>query len=204
MVGNKPSCPLVSSRPPCIDPMPVITPNVLNLFNNTKPMIRCGNTECTICPRLIIANSIHVRKLHYNVRLPPLTPALTCCTKRVVYVIKCKVHHKAYVGQTGKIISTRVRQHLATVKSFKRSKMTSMGHHFDGNDCSLSNLVWAPLDKISDDLTNREAELLKTRETFWIQKLCSMQPWGMNCYEVDTDQNQTLAQNIPPYSSQTK
>ena len=67
-----------------------------------------------------------------------------------------------------------------------------MGHHFNGSDCSLNNLVWAPLDKISDDLTNREAEKsLKTCETFWIRKLCSMQPWGMNCFEVDTTQTQT-------------
>ena len=127
-----------------------------------------------------------MRKLNYNVRIPAQTPAISCCTKRVVYVIKCKVHHKAYVGQTGNMIRVRVNQHLARVKSFKRNNMSNMGHHFNGSDCSLDNLVWAPLDKVSDDLTNREAEkLLLTRETLWIKRMCSMQPWGMNCYEVD-------------------
>lgn len=134
VVSDRPNRPLTNSRPPRVDPMPTVTPNVLYLFNNTKPMKRCGNNRCTVCPRLLITNSIHVRKLNYNVRLPAQTPAISCCTKRVVYVIKCKVHHKAYVGQTGNMIRVRVNQHLAKVKSFKRNNMscqtwdtTSMG-----------------------------------------------------------------------------
>ena len=149
-------------------------------------MKRCGSKTCTVCPRLIVTNSIHVRKLDYNVRLPPQTTALSCCSKRVVYAIKCKVHHKTYVGQTVGMVRARVNRHIARVKSFGRSNMLNMGHHFNGSDCSLNNLVWTPLDKVSDDLSKRDAEsLLKIRETLWIRKLCSMQPWGMNCYEVD-------------------
>lgn len=35
VVGHAPSRLLVNSRPPCIDPMPVVTPNVVHLFTNT-------------------------------------------------------------------------------------------------------------------------------------------------------------------------
>ena len=36
-----------------------------------------------------------------------------------------------------------------------------MGHYFNGSDCSLSNLVWAPLDKISDNLTEKQRNFSK-------------------------------------------
>ena len=75
------------------------------------------------------------------------------------------------------------------VKSFKHGIKRNIGHHFNGEDCSIDNLVWAPVAKVSDNLTKREAETeLKRIETvyIWIRKMCSMQPWGMNYYiEID-------------------
>ena len=44
------------------------------------------------------------------------------------------------------------------VKSFKRGIKRNIGHHFNGEDCSIDNLVWVPVAKVSDNLTKREAE----------------------------------------------
>ena len=63
----------------------------------------------------------------------------------------------------------------------------NVGHHFNGDDCSIANLVFTPIEGVSDHLPKREAEeKLKILETLWIRKLCSMQPWGMNYLEIDT------------------
>ena len=33
-----------------------------------------------------------------------------------------------------------------------------MAHHFNGADCSIDNLVWAPVSKVDEELSTREAE----------------------------------------------
>ena len=65
IIGNEPNRPLANSRPPRSDPLPTVTPNVLQLFSKRKPMSRCGRRTCIVCPRLIVANSIHQRLLNY-------------------------------------------------------------------------------------------------------------------------------------------
>ena len=41
---------------------------------------------------------------------------------------------------------------IARIKSFKHDNLLNVGYHFNGCDCSLNNLVWIPLNKVSDDL----------------------------------------------------
>ena len=129
---------------------------------------------------------IYNRKLGYNIVLPHNPPVLTCTSKRVVYVIKCKLHHKAYVGQTIKTIKERINRYIAIIK--RGNKRLNMVHHFAGNDCSLNNLMFASIEQVPENISNREAELkLKELETLWIQRLCTLQPWGINYIERDTD-----------------
>ena len=61
----------------------------------------------------------------------------------------------------------------------------NMAHHFNCENCSIDNLVWAPMAKVDEGLSMREAEAeLKKIETLWIRKMCSVQPWGMNHIEI--------------------
>ena len=188
VIGNEPNRPMTNSRPPRGNPRPIVNTDVAKLFPNRLPTKHCGRQSCTVCPRLLRTNSIHVRHLSYNVRIPDHMPPLTCTTKNVVYIIKCKKHHKAYVGQTTNMVRVRIGKHLAQTKSFRRGNRTNMGHHFNDPNCSIANLVWAPIDIIPHKNTKREAEIeLQKLETHWIRKLCSMQPWGMNYIETDTE-----------------
>ena len=51
IIGNEPNRPLANSRPPRSDPLPTVTPNVLQLFSKRKPMSRCGRRTCIVCTR---------------------------------------------------------------------------------------------------------------------------------------------------------
>ena len=129
-----------------------------------------------------------MRHLSYNVRIPNHNLPLTCTTKNVVYVIKCKKHHKAYVRQTTNMVRVRISKHLATIKSFSRGKKINMGHHFNDRNCSIANLVWAPVDIIPDTQTKREAEIkLQKLVTLLIRKMCCIQPWGIDYIETNTE-----------------
>ena len=70
--------------------------------------------------------------------------------------------------------------------------MTNMGHHFNSDECSIQNLVFVPIENqhhtMDEHLSAREAEVqLKKLETLWIRKMCSLQPWGTNYLEIDTE-----------------
>ena len=159
-------------------------------------MAKCTEPRCKLCPRMLISHSVYNRKLHYNVVLPHQHPPLTCTSTKVVYIIKCKAHHKTYVGQTIKPVRERVNRHIATIK--RGNKRSNMAHHFTGPDCSLTNLTFTPIQQVPTNLTNREAETrLKELETLWIRRLCSIQPWGMNYIERDIEQRTPMLTNLP-------
>ena len=48
VVSDRPNRPLINSRLPRVDPMPAVTPNVIHLFNNTKPMKKMYSLPQTI------------------------------------------------------------------------------------------------------------------------------------------------------------
>ena len=82
----------------------------------------------------------------------------------------------------------RISRHIANMKRFKTGVKRNMGHHFNGPDCSINNLVFVPIDTVDERLSNRGAETkLKILETLWIRKMCSLQPWGMNYLEIDDE-----------------
>ena len=64
------------------------------------------------------------------------------------------------------MVRFRINKHIAVVKSYKRGIRRNMAHHFNGEDCSIDNLVWAPVAKVDEKLSMREAEAeLKKIET---------------------------------------
>ena len=146
------------TRPPRINQnlTPRVRINVRSLLPRSFPMFKRRNTRCSTCPRMIVAHSIYNRKLGYVIVLPHNSPALTSTIKRVVYVIKCKVHNKAYVGQTIRTIRERINRHIPVIK--RGNSRVNMAHHFTSPDCSLSNLTLTPIQQVMENISNREAE----------------------------------------------
>ena len=56
------------------------------------------------------------------------------------------------------MVRIRINRHLAMTRSFKRGIQMNMGHHFNGDDCSIANLVFTPIEGVNDHLSKREAE----------------------------------------------
>lgn len=80
-------------------------------------------------------------------------------------------------------LRARIAQHLNNIKS---KTAHHMSHHFNGSH-RIKHFNFVPLEKIEDSLPPKEAEkLLKEKETFWIRKLSTLQPFGMNYIPIDT------------------
>ena len=150
-------------------------------------MAKCKNPRCIVCPKLRLTKTIHNKLCKVNVLIPKYKKPLTCTDKRVVYAIKCSECHEAYIGQTMRPLRARIAQHLNCIET----KTTHhMSHHFNKSH-PIKHFNFLPLEKIEDSIPAREAEkLLQQKETHWIRKLSTLQPFGMNYLPKDTQRRQ--------------
>ena len=112
---------------------------------------------------------------------------LSCNDKRVIYAIKCSECHETYIGQTMRPLRARIAQHLNCIE---KKTTHHMSHHFNKSH-NIKHFNFLPLEKIEDSIPPREAEkLLQQRETYWIRKLSTLQPFGMNYLPKDTTRRQ--------------
>ena len=99
----------------------------------------------------------------------------TCKTKNAVYLMTCAVCHKQYVGETKLPVSHRINLHRSDwrTKKFRRSPVAEHfcldQHSFDDIKLCIieSNQKWSDKER-------------KGRETYWIRRLNTLQPYGIN------------------------
>ena len=73
------------------------------LFKRVHP---CGHAQCKCCPQLFQT---------YNLKGISLTQQLSCRTRNVIYLIKCRKYPiHTYVGQSERQLNHRLRGHRAT------------------------------------------------------------------------------------------
>ena len=170
------------------DPEPEVHTNLDQILPKKTAMRKCDKKDCSICPRMRVGKTIYNRVCYINVPIPKYKIPLTCWSKRVVYAVKCANCHETYIGQTLRPLRTRITEHIDTVK---RKTNHHMSHHFN-KSCGLNSLQFTPLQKVDDSLHVLTAEKqLQHLETLWIRRLSTLQPWGMNYVEVETESRLT-------------
>lgn len=113
----------------------------------------------------------------------------TCDSTGVIYLLKCPCG-LAYVGQTTRAVRTRITEHRSVIRSFlanpnkkigEKTKETGVARHFVEKNHKISELRWQVIEKVYGE-SNKEAlkSKLLRREVFWIHRLETMQPNGMN------------------------
>ena len=88
-----------------------------------------------------------------------------------IYCDKCR--DILYVGETGTAIYDRMANHLSSVRQGKDEPIPM---HFSGEDHNISQFKWFVIEKIRrEDIHHR-----KIRESFWIEKMKTLYPRGLN------------------------
>ena len=177
-----------------------LSPRITNIQNKgrSKP---CSSRNCLICPEFLnITDFILDSKFnkHY------FEHEMDCNTENLIYSIQCLGCKSHYVGQTGDTLRTRFNNHKSEIRTKKDKPLSS---HFQ-NCMSLKRLnklnqpflkitpleivPKLPLPPIEFDENgeikehpydgNRELNRLRLlqRETFWITKLNTLKPHGLN------------------------
>ena len=98
-----------------------------------------------------------------------------CNTKNVVYLITCmKCKHPVYVGETGRSIKHRIKEHVWDIRG-KRDKVVAV--HFNSADHSENDAKFCIIEALNP---NRSTTYRRIREEFWINKLQTWSPIGLN------------------------
>ena len=137
-------------------------------FNRTIQGTHQCMKKCTICSYAREGNIVEMNKRYV------FNDSITCKTSNLVYGIFCKKCEKLmYVGETGTTVYERMANHISTVRNKKDDPIP---RHFNTAGHRVQDLQWMGLER----LRNKDIHMRKIRESFWIKKLGTLEPEGLN------------------------
>ena len=130
----------------------------------TRP---CNNAKCTVCPHLCTNTTIRGPKSTLSV-----TRAFSCHSSNIVYAITCTLCKKIYIGETGRTLEIRAKEHLADIK---HNRQKTVAVHFNSTGHSIQHFRIKGLWQIKGETQDR-----KDRESHIIRTLGTLSPAGLN------------------------
>jgi hypothetical protein len=149
------------------------------LLAENNSCTKCNTAHCLCCKAIEPTSSFTstVTKEEFEI-----TDEMNCNTKNVIYLVNCIKCQKQYVGQTGRRLKDRLNSHRSNIHN---SIQTAVAIHFNEPPHNYTHLKIIPIEVVDDS-----AERIN-RETFWIQKLKTKYPSGLNNYPIDYTANST-------------
>lgn len=166
-------------RPPTLET--ILAPSKLRQHqyrqkeNGTKGAYRCKKSKCLTCTEISDKQKTFTGSISgesFDIRYH-----LTCQSSYVIYLITCICGNK-YVGRTIQKLHNRANKHRANV----RNKFILHGlsrHCITTHPENPNPYKILPIDYIPPSVHNR-FENLRKREIYWIYRLQTLQPSGLN------------------------
>ena len=101
-----------------------------------------------------------------------MTDAFNCSSTGVIYLTTCTHCNKQYVGQTGRKLKERMREHLYNM--YQKKEVTGLHYSLPGH--SHWNFKVQIIEKVTPNTPTFRLE----REDYWIKKLSTKTPLGLN------------------------
>ena len=158
-------------------------PKKISTFLDQKGFFRCGRCKpCRIVkgPRKTTEFKSNITNEQYKIN-----KLITCSSTHVTYVLECECGLQ-YVGRTTRKLSIRLGEHIRNIK--KGFKYHSVSMHFrEKHNRDPTKLKIYAIDKIEKNWRNSNLKReISKNETYWIFKLDSSKPKGMNI-ELDVN-----------------
>lgn len=149
------------------------------LLAENNSCTKCSTAHCLCCQAIEPTDSFSSA---VTKELFEITDEMNCNTKNVIYLINCIKCQKQYVGQTERRLKDRLNSHRSNIHN---NRQTAVAIHFNEPLHNYTHLKIIPI-----EIVNESADRIK-RETFWIQKLKTKYPLGLNNYPIDYTANAT-------------
>ena len=130
----------------------------------------CKRKVCNTCPYIACRTSIAGPKSSLKI-----TDHFECITRNVIYCIKCSLCNMLYIGETGRRLADRIREHLNDISKNDQGRSKPVSRHFNLANHSLSNFSVFGLSLCSGGNQSRQ-----TKEQRLIHLLGTLSPNGIN------------------------
>ena len=135
----------------------------------------CTLKNCSVCPTLKTMKSFMSEQNKRQYKRPP---GVQCRTANVIYLLTCNICKKQYVGETKRPFVVRLKEHLADIR-LKRDKPLAI--HMNSHNSNSIKVIPQIIEVINRDPELPETtNLRKKREIFWIYRLRTLIPHGLN------------------------
>ena len=132
----------------------------------------CLHPRCMCCEHLEADPSRAVRT-----HIATASVTLTCNSKNLIYLIHCNKCGARYVGETKRQLKDRLNNHRSDIAT---RKQTAIAIHFNKAHHSVTNLRITPIEQMQTESDVAR----KAREKFYINKLETKFPRGLNSYPI--------------------
>ena len=130
---------------------------------------KCKDEGCPMCPYVSKEKEF---KSYVTNKSYKSTNSFTCHTSGAIYLITCLKCHKQYVGQSGRQVKTRCKEHVTYIRNNKEAT----GTHFNERGHTHWDFQIHIIEKVIPNTTHMRLQ----RENFWIHTLQSKTPEGLN------------------------
>eukprot|EP00745_Piridium_sociabile_P013804 TRINITY_DN2026_c0_g1_i5.p1 TRINITY_DN2026_c0_g1~~TRINITY_DN2026_c0_g1_i5.p1 ORF type:complete len:690 (-),score=105.99 TRINITY_DN2026_c0_g1_i5:520-2589(-) len=171
-----PEVPIIGERK-CRSLRDILMPSTLPIVKDqTPPGCFVCDKQCIICKQHFTPNKTF--QSDQTGETFTIREKLTCTSTGIIYLLFCsKCRCSQYVGETKNSLKTRFYLHRSNINTNTGTLIT---RHFNQPDHSLANLRCIIIEKV---FNNTLAQRLK-RENFWIKKLKTISPFGLNSQEL--------------------
>ena len=143
-------------------------------FNDTLTHFSqsCNRRRCSHCKNIVKSDVCTSSRTQnsFNLRF-----STDCTSQNVIYLIECKRCNMQYVGQTNQQVSKRMNSHRFDINNFdSQGYASNVALHFNSYPHSIADFSFLPIDVVKDEMTRL------CKETYWIHKLDTLHPKGMN------------------------
>ena len=128
----------------------------------------CNNPKCKTCPFVSNCTVLQGPKKSFYIK-----KHFTCNTENVVYAISCTTCKMIYIGETGRSLSIRFKEHLADTLHHRDKPVAN---HFNLPNHTTGSMRVQGLWRLMDEDTAKRKE----RESYLIQLLGTYKPLGIN------------------------
>ena len=141
------------------------------LKTNEQPgTFKCARSRCKTC--LFIVNTSKISGPKRSVKI---SDRFTCTSANVIYCITCTLCNKLYIGETGRRLGDRFREHLRDVEKNDKDASKPVARHFNLPNHSKKHMAICGL-----SLNLGTTESRKNLEQKFIFQIGTLNPHGIN------------------------
>ena len=138
--------------------------------NEEPGTFKCARSRCKTCPFVQNADKISGPK-----RSVKITDRFTCTSANVMYCITYTLCKKLYIGETGRRLGDRFREHLRDVEKDDKDTSKPVARHFNLPNHSKEHMSICDL-----SLHQGTTESRKNLEQRFIFQIGTLNPHGIN------------------------